>query len=269
MKHRFIPTDNPMFPAGDPLVAGFDPFAFASPGTCFGPLAAAAGAGAAIAGGTGLISASTASIIGGVSGLAGIGAGLLGSQRTAGGYDTAAGIALAQAKANKLRADAIARMDYDAANEAEAIAQRKGLVDLEQGDIAAGRAQAVMAASGAGVDYKLLAAIKGKANYNAAVDRWSGADKARLLRNEGVLTSWAGEFGDVQGQAESEILHERAQYTRDMGWAQAGLSLASKYGVPGGSSTPISLTEKGAFDIGRDAVTRAGGPTIIPDNPVA
>lgn len=234
-------------------------------GVAFGPLMAVAGAGAALAGSTGLISATTASVIGMGATLGGVAAGVIGSQGQARGYSTAGQIAVAQAKADQERAAAIAEGKYQEANADEAAAQRKGIQDLEIGDVAAGRAAAVMAASGAGLDPKLLAAIKGKANYNAAVDRWTGADKARVARNEGVLTTWSAEVGADQAFATQRAYEERASLTRDMGWANAGLTLASKYGVPGGGGgfTPDrSTTDSGAWDIGKAALTGVT-PTIV------
>ena len=119
-----------------------------------------------------------------------------------------------------------------------ALGQRQAMEERRQGDIAASRALAVAAASGAGVSdptiVRLLTAHKGEGAYRAEVALYEGEERARSLRIAAISERLGG------SQALEEGL-DRARAYNIQGLStivRTGSSLYSKYGVGGPNSKP-------------------------------
>lgn len=237
----------------------------------WGPLAAipaVIGAGASIAGATGALTATTASIIGAGSALGSAALSVGGAMAGASGMRTAGDNAVLQAQLRGQQAEMEAAQLRESANQEMGAGQRQQIADLTKGDIMMGRAQAVMAAGGAGVDPKLLAAIKGQADYAASVDSYNASEKARVLSNRAKLAEYGIDTGMYTAGQDKSALDTRADNTLAFGVAGAGLSLASKYGGPFKSPNAVtggtgdSLTQAGSERIAQGSIDAAGGPVI-------
>lgn len=227
LKPGFVPTDNPMFPVEQGLFA--DPFAFASPGTCFGPLMAAP----ALMYGMMAVSAAM-TVVGGLSSAA--------SQAQQGQIAARN----AQLRDQQMRAQAVqqeneAEQNRAAANNASAVGQREAIEARRKGRIMAGRAQTVMAASGAGVDGSMTAGLLAEGDYAGDVALYGGEDKARVLRNMGTVNDYnaaslraGGEAGIWSAEQTKNAFNTAATSTALTSFGKAGMTLAQAYG---GSST--------------------------------
>ena len=117
-----------------------------------------------------------------------------------------------------------------------AIAQRQALEEKRQGDIAASRALAVAAASGAGVSdptiVRLLTSAKGEGAYRAEVALYEGEERARQLRIAAMSERLGGSAALEEG-----IDRARAYNLQGLGTiARTGGSLYAKYGGGGPDS---------------------------------
>lgn len=116
---------------------------------------------------------------------------------------------------------------------ATAIAQRNAEEEIRQGDVAASRALAVAAASGAGASdptiAKILADTKGMAAYRASVALYEGDEQARQFRIAGISERLGG-----VGAVEDANAQVKAYRLKSMGTiARTGVSLYTKYGAGG------------------------------------
>jgi hypothetical protein len=189
------------------------------------------------------MSAATAISLAGT--VASTGMGIIGSATQANGMRQAGQIAVnnaimrnEQAKAIALRAEADAKA-YQAAG------QRKAIEAVRKGSIMASRAQAVMAASGAGIDPKLIARLMGEGEYGKDLALYGGDEKARVMRDKARMSLWSGATGIDTALSEQQSMNARADSTMTTGIIGAGLSLASKYGGDivgafGGGGSPAS-----------------------------
>lgn len=250
LKPSFVPTDNPMFPAEQGLFA--DPFAFASPGTCFGPVAAVLP----------FISAGM-TILGAVAGAAGqMQQGNVAAQN-------------AQMRDQQMRAQALqqeneAEQNRAAANNAAAVGQREAIEAQRKGRIMAGRAQTVMAASGAGVDGSMTAGLLAEGDYAGDVALYGGEDKARVLRNMGTVNDYnaaslraGGQAGIWSAEQTKGAFTTAAVGSLVKGVAGAGMGLAAQYGGSSGggaSFAPVSgrITDSAAWAEQGSKFTRPG-----------
>lgn len=155
-----------------------------------------------------------------------------------------------------------------AAGQAQAASQRTAIQDNQRGKLMAGRAKAVMAASGAGVDDNLVGGLMGQGTYNANMDLYNGDEKARGLNNQAKMTRWSGDAGVWSGENTRNNADSAADATLIGGIAKGALSFASKYG---GDSTggPASLTPEGSQAISQAAVDKYGTVVFDPANQVA
>lgn len=154
-----------------------------------------------------------------------------------------------QAEALKVQAE----QQRTAAIQEQAMSQRKAIEAARKGSIMASRARAVMAASGGGVDEKLVSSLIGEGEYGKDVALFEGDERARTLRNQSKftdfqsdLTRWSGAAGVTMAGADRAALQSKSAYTLLGSVASAGLGLAGKYGgtIGGGGTagSPVSAS---------------------------
>ena len=178
---------------------------------------------------------------------------ILGASNQAAGQRTAGQVALNNAILRSEQAKAEAVRQEANAVAVEASGQRRAIEAVRKGDIMASRARAVMAASGAGVDNKLIARLMGEGEYAKDVALFEAGDKARVMRDRGRQAIWSGETGITQGLYEKSSMDARADTTMTMGIISAGMGLAQKYGGD------IAGAFGGSGGGDASGVTRAGG----------
>lgn len=134
----------------------------------------------------------------------------------------------------------------------QAAAQRAGIEQTRKSNAIAGRASAVMAASGGGVDTNILAGILGEGDYAKDVALYEGDDRASKLNYQGKInryqadvSRYEGKQGVARGQYTRDVMNSRADATLAMGIGKTifqGMSLAGKYGgdLPGTGATASS-----------------------------
>ena len=148
----------------------------------------------------------------------------------------------AQAQVLKVQAD----QQRTAAIQEQAVAQRKAIEAQRKGSIMASRARAVMAASGGGVDEKLVNSLIGEGEYGKDVALYEGDERARNLRNQAKytdynadLTRWSGGAGVGMAANDRSNLYAKSGMTILGSGLQAGIGLAGKYGPsPSGGAAP-------------------------------
>lgn len=151
----------------------------------------------------------------------------------------AAGDAAYQAALGRQNALEIeAKQREDAANAEQAASQRRAIEEKRKAGLVAGRAQAVMAASGAGVDSNIIAGILGEGEYSKGVALYEGDNRAQKQRYQAYLNRFEGQQGVTRGQYSKDVAGWQANNTLAMGIGKAlfsGLSMAGKYGgdLPG------------------------------------
>lgn len=156
---------------------------------------------------------------------------------------------MAQAEADRLEAKA---------NSEAAIAQRKGIEENRRARILAGRAQTVMANSGAGVDTGIISGILGEGQFAFDTAIAEGEQKSQDTRYDAKLRRWQGGTEAASGAASRDALNRRASTTETMGIVGAGLklgSLASKYGgdFPGTGDGISAASPSSTMDAYRNA----------------
>lgn len=129
-----------------------------------------------------------------------------------------------------------------------ALAQRQAAEERRQGDIAASRALAVAAASGAGVSdptiVRLLTSAKGEGAYRAEVALYEGEERARQLR----IGATAERLGGADALEEAM---GRARAYNLRGWGSVvrlGSSMYAKYGVGGPDAADASHGDAALID---------------------
>lgn len=169
---------------------------------------------------------------------------VLGGATTALGMISQGNIAAqnAQQRDQQMRAQAIqqeneAEQNRAAANNAAAVGQREAYEAKRKGRIMAGRAQTVMAASGAGVDNSMTAGLLAEGDYAGDVAQYGGEEKARGFRNAATINEYQAAALRVGGQNALRAGEQaRSAYTMAgigagvRGIAGAGMGLAAKYG---------------------------------------
>lgn len=204
-------------------------------------------------------------IAGAVGAAGSLGMGIMGSaqqsaaQRAAGDAAYQAAVARNQALQNE------AKQREDQANAEQAAAQRKAIEEKRKAGILAGRAGAVMAASGAGVDTRIISGILGEGDYNKDVALYEGDDRAQKLRYQATLNRFEGDQAVKRGQYSKSVSDWQSDNTMAMGIGKGifqGLSLAGKYGgdLPGtGGATATSPdAAMKAYDAAPDSWKYAG-----------
>lgn len=142
-----------------------------------------------------------------------------------------------------------AEQNRAAANNAAAVGQREAIEARRKGMIMAGRAQTVMAASGAGVDPSMTAGLLAEGDYAGDVALYQGEDKARVLRNMGKVNEFnadtlraGGQAGIWSAEQTKGAFTTAAIGSAFKGIAGAGMGLAAAYG----GSDGVSATSPGS-----------------------
>ncbi len=117
-----------------------------------------------------------------------------------------------------------------AAGQQVAAGQRTQIEARRKASVLAGRARAVMAASGGGVDEGVISSLEGEGNYAGDVAAYDASEKARGLRNQAALTRYGGDAGVWSGANEQGMDNRAADATLVGSFGKAALSFASKYG---------------------------------------
>lgn len=188
-----------------------------------------------------------AAIAGAVGSVASIGMGIAGAAQQSEAQRAAGETAYQNALIRNQQLENQAKQQEAEAKAQQATAQRKAIEERRQSDIAASRARAVMAASGAGVDESLLAGILGTGDYNVKAALYEGDTAAQGLNYQAQLSRYQGQTGITMAR------RTRAAYD-----SAAGSTLA--YGIAGAATRGLSLAAKYAPDIPGNDVTAAAPP---------
>jgi hypothetical protein len=156
------------------------------------------------------------------------------AQRAAG--DAAYANALQRARMAQIQA----QQEYANASTAEGAGQVQAEQERQRATLLAGRAKAVMAASGAGVDPNLVASLIGQGNYNANVDLFNAGEKARNYRNQGAMDIYSGNSGIYSGQVTKNNDYAAADNTIIGSVAKGVLSFGRYYGAPSAGTESTS-----------------------------
>lgn len=193
-----------------------------------------------------------------------MGMNILGSVNQSNAQRAAGDAAYQAALGRKAALDAEAKQRDDAANAEQAAAQRRAIEEKRKAGILGGRAAAVMAASGAGVDNNIIAGLLGQGEYGKDVALFEGDDRAQKQRYQGYLNRFEGDQGVRRGQYSKDVAGWQAGNTLAMGIGKTlfqGLSLAGKYGgdLPGTGVTATSPdAAMAAYDKAPDSWKYAG-----------
>lgn len=191
-----------------------------------------------------------------------------GSQNQAGAQEQAGRVAMQNAQLRRQQAEAqaqaqesAAQQNRAAANDAAAIGQRQMIEAKRKGAIMAGRAQAVMGASGAGVDPSMTAGLLAEGNYAGDVANYEGRQRERGYLNEehvnnanAAYARYSGQGAVWQGAQTQAAYNTAAGNTRTAATgaligsvAKAGIGLAAQYGGDwGGGDTGVAQSETAA-----------------------
>lgn len=211
--------------------------------------------------GIGLSAASTAmTVIGGLTAHSG-------AQNTAAAQEQAGRVAQQNAilRQNQMEAQARqqegeAAQNRAAANDQAAMGQRQAIEAKRKGAIMAGRAQAVMGASGAGVDPSMTAGLLAEGNYAGDVANYEGRQRERASLNaanvndyQAAYSRYSGKGAVWQGAQTQAAYNTAAGNTRSAATgaligtvAKAGIGLAAQYGGDwGGGANPQDAWTEG------------------------
>ena len=142
------------------------------------------------------------------------------------------------------------------ANADQAASQRQAIEEKRKASALAGRAKAVMAASGAGVDNNIIDGILAEGEYGFDVALYEGDTRAQSARYDANIRRWEGDTAVAQGAAARSAYNSRADSTLTSGLIGGVTSLgsmATKYAGPapgaGINSTP-GIERSGVDDSG-------------------
>lgn len=157
----------------------------------------------------------------------GTGMSIIGSVQQSNAQRQAGEAAYQNALLRNQQAQAEAKRLEDQANAQQASSQRAALEEKRKSTLFAGRAQAVMAASGAGVDTNILDGILGEGEYAFDTALYEGDTRAQSSRHEAKTRLWQGETEVAQGAARRSALNSQADSTLITGVAKGVLGLGS------------------------------------------
>jgi|GEM_PF-3039103 len=191
-----------------------------------------------------------------------------GSQNQAGAQEQAGRVAQQNAILRQQQLEAQARQQEGeaaqnraAANDSAAAGQRQMIEAKRKGAIMAGRAQAVMGASGAGVDPSMTAGLLAEGNYAGDVANFEGQQRERGYKNaanvndyQAAYSRYSGKGAVWQGAQTQAAYNTAAGNTRSAATgaligsvAKAGIGLAAQYGGDwGGGDTGVAQSETAA-----------------------
>lgn len=164
-----------------------------------------------------------------------------------------------QREAQARQQESEAAQNRAAANDEAAKGQRQMIEAKHKGRILAGRAQAVMAASGAGVDDSMTAGLLAEGGYAGDVALFEGDQRARSVKNAANVNDYqaagqryAGDVGIWQAWQTKQAYDSAASSTRGAatsrlvsGIGQGVISLAAKYGGEWGGGDTVTATARG------------------------
>lgn len=183
--------------------------------------------------------------------LLGSGMSFIGSQNQAAAQQQAGNIALQNAQIRQQQMEAQAKQQESeaaqnraAANDEAGKGQRAMIEAKRKGRLMAGRAQAVMAASGAAVDDSMTAGLLAEGDYAGDVAMFEGDQRARNFKNaanvndyQAAGSRYGGAGAILQGQQTKSAYDFAASNTRMSsyvqlagGLAKAGIGIAEHYG---------------------------------------
>ncbi len=185
---------------------------------------------------------------------------ILGGVEQAGAQRAAGDAAYATALQRAQMANIQAQQEYANANAAAGAGQVQADQERQRAAVLAGRAKAVMAASGAGVDPNLVASLVGQGNYNSDVALYNGNEKARNLRNQGAMDIYSANSGIYSGSVTRNNDYAAADNTIVGSLAKGALSFGQYYGAPTsgtGASTGIDGDIASWSQYGQDPASQA------------
>jgi len=215
--------------------------------------------------------------------LLGTGMQFIGSQNQAAAQQQAGAVAMQNAQIRQQQMEAQAKQQESeaaqnraAANDEAAKGQRAMIEAKRKGRLMAGRAQAVMAASGAAVDDSMTAGLLAEGDYAGDVAMFEGKNRERDRKNaanvndyQAAGSRYGGAGAVLQGQQTKSAYDFAASNTRMSsygqlagGLAKAGIGIADMYGGDYAGDTALRKSGESAA---QDAVNRYGTVTIDPD----
>lgn len=151
--------------------------------------------------------------------VAAVSAGGLGSALAVGGTVLSAGGAMAAGRAQRAASNFEAAQLEARAKSEIAVAQRDAARDRRQKELVQSRARAVGAASGGGVDLRLLSTIEEEGTYNELMARWEGSERARSSRLNADVARMEGRNEERAGRIKgfSTLLSGGASFMEQYG----------------------------------------------------
>jgi hypothetical protein len=204
----------------------------------------------------------------------GAGMSFMGSQQQAAAQQQAGNIAVQNAQMRQQQLEAQAKQQESeaaqnraAANDEAAKGQRAMIEQKRKGRLLAGRAQAVMAASGAGVDDSMTAGLLAEGEYAGDVAMFEGDQRSRSFKNAANVNDYqaegaryAGAGAVWQGQQTKAAYDFAASNTRNAsygsligGIAKAGMGIADMYG-----GDYVAVTDSTAKTKWDESLSRSG-----------
>lgn len=189
----------------------------------------------------------TAAIIGAAATVGSMGMSIIGGFQQADAQRAAGEAAYNNALQRQQMLESEAKQREAEAKEQQAVSQRRAIAQKRKANIVAGRAQAVMAASGAGVDDSIISGIldEGELGFDSAL--WEGDSRAGKLNYQATLNRFDGSEGVRRGAHTRSVMQSRAANTEFSTVGKAlfqGASLAAKYGgdffSSGSAGSPVS-----------------------------
>lgn len=148
----------------------------------------------------------------------------------AAGYETAAEGARVAGRRRRVASEFEAEQMEQAAGQAIAASQRTAMEETRRGDLAASRALALAAASGAGASdataMRIIAGLKGEGSYRSAVALYRGEEEARKLRTGSRAKSYEGLIAEEGGLYQGAMYEAKATASTIEGFG----SLFESYG---------------------------------------
>lgn len=208
----------------------------------------------------------------------GAGMSFIGAQNQAAAQQQAGQVAVQNAQIVQQQREAQAKQQESeaaqnraAANDEAAKGQRAMIEQKRKGRLLAGRAQAVMAASGAGVDDSMTAGLLAEGDYAGDVAMFEGDQRARSFKNaanvndyQAAGSRYAGAGAVWQANQTKQAYDFAASNTRAASWGQlaggiakAGMSLAEKYG--GDSAGDVKAVAASPYTVGDPRFSSTAG----------
>jgi len=170
-----------------------------------------------------------------------------------------------QREAQAKQQESEALQNRAAANDEAAKGQRAMIEAKRKGRLLAGRAQAVMAASGAGVDDSMTAGLLAEGDYAGDVALFEGDQRARSFKNAANVNDYQAAGSRYTGAGAVW----QANQTKQAYDFAAGNTRSSSYGVLAGSlaKAGIGIADKYGGDWGNTDVKAVSADTYTENDP--